>query len=94
MYIKFTCTKGVLHVILPVLCSQPNPWSEEESKALVNYVLFRGYSKSWPASGKTSFWNLAANFVGRCTTDTSRRTGLFCFNYLILDCQVINTQDA
>ena len=39
------------------------PWSEEEYKALVSWVLFVGFDERWPVAKPPEFWDYAAMFV-------------------------------
>lgn len=51
------------------------PWSEQEVKALVEFILFHGTGSKWPATKNDAFWSKAASFVkergGACTLRTS-----------------------
>lgn len=63
----------------------PKVWSEEEVKALVNYLRCRGQSESWPATKNTQFWSSAATFIANTThsLDSTVRTGSACRNKVL-----------
>ena len=44
-------------------------------KALVNYLMCRGLSKTWPASKNSEFWASAASFIADCRSVNYKRTG-------------------
>ena len=48
----------------PVPSSAPEVWSDEENKALIEFMLFHCDPAVWPSHKKASkFWSDAANFV-------------------------------
>lgn len=69
--------------LFPALQKSPPPlqpsvetWTEEENKALVEFVLFYGDQTVWPSHSKKSrFWVDAANYVQCRSRATNRRTG-------------------
>lgn len=52
------------------------PWSEDELKALVEFVLFN--SESWPTHKQYEFWNKAADFVRNRASTGHTRSGKYC----------------
>lgn len=52
-------------------------WSDEENKALVQFLLFYGPEDSWPSHSKNSkFWSEAALFVQQNGGSPVKRTGM------------------
>lgn len=50
-------------------------WSNEENKALVQFVLFHGLEDAWPSHSKSSkFWSEAALFIQRTGGSSTKRT--------------------
>ena len=39
------------------------PWTENEIKALVDFILFHGAGEKWPTTKNDTFWRKAALFV-------------------------------
>ena len=58
--------------------SVPGSWSEEEEKALVEFIMLSTDGKSWPATKSERFWNSAADFVSQrcCVHHRTGRLGL------------------
>ena len=50
-------------------------WSDDEVKALVNYILCRGYVNKWPFTADPQFWETAADFVYKTAEPSAKRTG-------------------
>ena len=53
-------------------------WSDDEVKALVNYILCRGYVNKWqPFTADPQFWETAADFVYKTAAaePSAKRTG-------------------
>ena len=51
-------------------------WSEEENKALVEFMLFHSDPSVWPShSKKSKFWQEAALFIQKRTNTVFQRTG-------------------
>ena len=60
----------------PVPSSAPEVWSDEENKALIEFVLFHCDPAVWPSHKKASkFWSDAANFVQQRSKASAKRTG-------------------
>ena len=69
---KLSFGEEVVGSVPPV--SVPHSWSEEEEKALVEFVVLSTNGKSWPATKSERFWDSAATFVSqRCCVH--HRTG-------------------
>ena len=62
-------------------------WSDEENKALVEFVLFHCDPAVWPSHSKTSkFWKDAADFVHQRSKTTVKRSGMMhCTLYLYIN---------
>lgn len=52
-----------------------NTWSEDEVKALVEFVLFHSNTKAWPSHNHQSFWSNAAVYVKHRSSSTCKRSG-------------------
>ena len=60
----------------PVPSSAPEVWSDEENKALIEFVLFHCDPAVWPSHKKANkFWSDAANFVQQRSKASAKRTG-------------------
>jgi len=59
-------------------------WSDEELKALVEFVLFYSTGDTWPGHKQTEFWSNAGTFVSSRSGATTTRTGMYmcCVNTL------------
>ena len=51
-------------------------WSQEEVKALVEFVLFHGQGKTWPCHKREVFWKAAGSFVQVRSKSVRERTGI------------------
>ncbi|XP_064400552.1 uncharacterized protein LOC135346741 isoform X2 [Halichondria panicea] len=63
-----------------VKVNHKSPWTESETKVLVNYLRTRGHSNQWPTTKSQEFWRIAADFVHDCNPDSSERSGSACRN--------------
>ena len=54
--------------------SGPSPWTEEEIKALVEFILFYEKDNKWPSHKRSEYWKGAGRFIQiRCRC--SQRSG-------------------
>ena len=51
-----------------------SPWSLQEMMALVEFLLFYGFS-TWPATKNDTFWDKCADFVEVRSKSSVQRTG-------------------
>lgn len=56
-------------------------WTEEENKALLEFILLHKPEDKWPATKCTRFWGSAADYVMMRGKGTAKRTGMFMFSY-------------
>ena len=50
-------------------------WSEDEIKALLEFLLFHGEAGAWPCHKRDAFWKGAASYVKICSKSSHERTG-------------------
>ena len=51
------------------------PWTTEEDKSLVKFVLLYGSADKWPSTKLTTYWEGASRFV--LDSDGGKRTSMF-----------------
>ena len=65
---------------------RPSSWSDEESKALLEFLLFHRPSDKWPSTKNQQFWGSAAEFVELRGRGKMRRSGkcytVLCTHYV------------
>lgn len=54
-------------------------WSEEEIKALVEFILLMSSGKKWPTHKRVDFWEGAGQFIQRRVKTRHYRTCKYCF---------------
>ena len=72
-----TCHINLLKLNLYVQsgAKDKQPWMEDEVKALVSYLRFRGYDKDWAVGKIDDLWKEAPNFITNCVTSSKERSG-------------------
>ena len=54
---------------------QGGTWTDEETKALLTFLLLNRPEDSWPATKSEAFWSSAAEFVQQVGKRSVRRSG-------------------